>query len=54
VYLLGAEQRFGDGDHRFTPPEQTRAVDALYAVGRGLQAFTGPGRRVRLGLELHF
>jgi hypothetical protein len=54
IYLLQAEQRFGDGDHLFSPQEQTRASDALYDVARGLQYFTGPGRRVRVGAELRF
>lgn len=52
IYLIEAERRWGDGDHIFTAAEQTRASDALYQVARGLQHFTGPGRRVRLGLEL--
>lgn len=52
IYLIGAEERFGNGDHLFTVAEQTRAFDAYYNVNRGLQNFTGPGRRVRLGLEL--
>lgn len=52
VYLIGAEERWGNGDHLFTVAEQTRATDALYLVGRGLQNFTGPGRRVRIGFEL--
>lgn len=54
VYLVRAEERFGDGDHLFTRAEQLRASDALYAVGRGLQQFTGSGRRVRIGLEIGF
>jgi hypothetical protein len=54
VYLLGAEQRFGNGDHVFSVAEQTRASDALYQVARGQQNFTGPGRRVRIGLEVRF
>jgi hypothetical protein len=41
VYLIRAEERFGNGDHVFTLAEQTRAVAALYQVSRGLQAFTG-------------
>jgi hypothetical protein len=52
IYLLAAEQRWGNGDHIFSTAEQTRASDALYEVARGLQNFTGPGRRVRIGLEL--
>jgi hypothetical protein len=54
VYLQRTEQRYGDGDGIFTVSEQTRAVDALYNHIRGEQNFTGPERRVRLGLELSF
>ena len=54
VYLILAEERFGNGDHLFTPAEQTRAADALYLVGRGLQNVTGSGRRVRNGLAVQF
>lgn len=52
IYLIGAEERWGNGDHLFSVAEQTRAAEALYLVGRGLQNFTGPGRRVRIGFEL--
>jgi TonB-dependent Receptor Plug Domain len=52
IYLIGAEERWGNGDHLFSIAEQTRASDAYYNVARGLQNFTGSGRRVRLGLEL--
>ena len=54
VYLQRTEQRYGDGDGIFTVSEQTRAVDALYNHIRGEQNFTGPERRVRLGVELSF
>ncbi len=54
VYLIRAEQRWGDGDGFFSVAEQRQASDALYATGRGLQQFTGAGRRARLGLELNF
>jgi len=54
VYLIRAEERYGNGDHIFTVDEQTRASDALYEVTRGLQAFTGAPRRVRLGIEVSF
>lgn len=52
IYLIGAEERWGNGDHLFTTAEQTRASDAYYQVARGMQNFTGPGRRLRIGLEL--
>jgi outer membrane receptor for ferrienterochelin and colicin len=54
VYLIRAEERFGNGDHLFDTSEQRRASDALYQVVRGRQELTGPGRRVRLGLGVGF
>jgi hypothetical protein len=54
VYLIRAEERFGNGDHVFTVDEQTNAVNALYDAGRGEQEQTAPGRRARLGLEINF
>jgi hypothetical protein len=54
IYLIGAEQRFGNGDQVYTPAEQARASEAYYMVRNGLQNFTAPGRRVRLGAEVRF
>ena len=54
LYLIRAEQRFGDGDGVFTVAEQTAAVNALYEVARGLHQQTAPGRRARLGIEVDF
>jgi hypothetical protein len=54
VYLIRAEERFGNGDHVFDVAEQRRASDALYRTVRGEQELTGPPRQVRLGLELGF
>ncbi len=54
IYLIRAEERFGNGDHVFDISEQSRAAESLYQVIRGLQNFTGAPRRVRLGLELAF
>jgi hypothetical protein len=54
VYLIRAEERFGDGDHRFTVPEQRRASDGLYAVNRGGYIFAAEPRRMRVGLEVRF
>jgi len=54
IYLIRAEQRYGNGDGLFTVAEQTRASDALYNAFRGLSNFTGMGRQVRLGLEVNF
>ncbi|MEP7326124.1 MAG: TonB-dependent receptor, partial [Gemmatimonadota bacterium] len=54
VYLIRAEERFGDGDHVFTVAEQRRASKALYDVGRSSYLFHSTPRRLRLGLELRF
>jgi len=62
VYLIRAEERYGDGDHVFTLAEQRRASDAFYAAvgrgstffARGRHNFTGDPRRLRLGIEVSF
>jgi hypothetical protein len=54
MYLIRAEQRYGDGDHIFTIDEQTSAINALYDVARGTQQMYGVGRRARLGFEVNF
>jgi hypothetical protein len=54
VYLIRAEQRFGNGDGIFSVAEQHRASDALYYVGTGLNNFTGAPRNVRVGFEINF
>jgi hypothetical protein len=54
VYLIRAEERFGNGDHLFDLTEQRRASDALYLTALGRQELTGPGRRIRLGVEASF
>lgn len=54
VYLIRAEERYGDGDHMFTLAEQRRASDANYAVDEGVHHYTSPARRIRIGLELTF
>jgi hypothetical protein len=54
LYLIRAEQRFGNGDHVFTVDEQTNAINALYDVARGEQQMLGIGRRARLGFEVNF
>jgi Carboxypeptidase regulatory-like domain/TonB-dependent Receptor Plug Domain len=54
VYMIRAEQRYGDGNGIFTLAEQTRASDALYFWNRGVSNFTGSPRSVRLGLEVNF
>jgi len=54
IYLIRAEQRYGDGNGVFTEAEQTRASDARYLINRGIASFTGASRSVRLGLEVNF
>ena len=54
IYLIRAEQRYGDGDGVFTEAEQIRASDALYSVFRDQASFTGAPRRIRLGIEVNF
>jgi hypothetical protein len=62
VYLIRAEERYGDGDHVFTLAEQRRASEAFYAAvgrtqsffGRGRHNLTGDPRRLRLGVEVSF
>jgi hypothetical protein len=54
IYLIRAEQRYGDGDGIYTVEEQTNAVNALYDVARGEQQHLGIGRRARVGFEINF
>jgi hypothetical protein len=54
VYMIRAEQRYGNGDGVFSEAEQTAASDALYYAFRNQSNFTGAPRRVRLGIELNF
>jgi len=54
VYLIRAEQRYGDGDGIYTVEEQTNAINALYDVARGEHQQLGFGRRARLGFEINF
>jgi hypothetical protein len=54
VYMIRAEERFGDGDHIFTADEQDAAGLAQYNLIRGAHNFTGTPRRVRLGFEVNF
>jgi hypothetical protein len=54
LYLIRAEQRFGNGDGLYTITEQSTAINALYDVARGPQQHLGPGRRARIGLEIDF
>lgn len=54
VYLIRAEERYGNGDHVYTIEEQSRAINALYDLGRGTQEQYGAPRRARLGFEINF
>jgi outer membrane receptor for ferrienterochelin and colicin len=54
VYLIRAEQRYGDGDGLYTVEEQENSINALYDVARGEQQHLGLGRRARLGFEINF
>jgi hypothetical protein len=54
VYLIRAEQRFGNGDGVYTPGEQTRAFSSYYRSWRNRNFFLDSPRRVRLGLEVNF
>src|SRR5688572_24003700 len=54
VYLIRAEQRFGDGDGIYTVEEQSAAINALYDVARGEHQHLGVGRRARIGFEIDF
>jgi outer membrane receptor for ferrienterochelin and colicin len=54
VYLIRAEQRFGDGNGIYDVEEQTRAFSSYYGSFRNRNFFTDAPRRVRLGLEINF
>jgi hypothetical protein len=54
VYLVRAEQRFGNGDGLYTAAEQDRAFRSYYSSFRNRNYFTDSPRRVRLGLEVNF
>jgi hypothetical protein len=57
VYLIRAEERYGNGDHIFSIAEQLRVSDENYfgpGTFRALDNFTGLPRQFRLGLEVNF
>jgi hypothetical protein len=54
VALQRVENRFGDGDGRYTPDEQRRALTAYYDSVYGAWRFHGPARTARVGLEVRF
>lgn len=54
VLLQRAERRFGNGDGLYTRPEYTTAFGAWYDLANAPYRFYGPGRRIRVGVELQF
>jgi hypothetical protein len=54
VYLIRAEERYGNGDRIFTAAEQRRASEAYYLVRRGLHTLTDEPRQARIGIEVTF
>jgi hypothetical protein len=54
VYMVRAEERFGDGDGIFDLTEQQQASSAYYQALFGEQLLTGSPRRVRFGLSVEF
>lgn len=55
VYLIRAEQRWGNGDGIFDVTEQRRAALSNYeSNNRGPNSFYGAPRRLRLGVEFNF
>ena len=52
VALTRVERRFGNGDGLFTLVEQQRAFNAYYDDFFGAWRFYGPGRTLRIGMEL--
>ncbi|MGE3525544.1 MAG: hypothetical protein AB7I33_06450, partial [Gemmatimonadales bacterium] len=54
VYLIRAEERYGNGDHVFSLVEQERASRAAFEATNQPASFLGPPRRLRLGVEIGF
>lgn len=54
AYLIAAEERFGDGDGVFSVTEQRAASMSFYRSVLGSSAFSGPGRAIRIGVQLRF
>jgi hypothetical protein len=51
---MRAEARFGNGDRLYTADEYSDAFTAWYHLENAPSRFYGPGRRIRLGVELSF
>ena len=54
VLLMRAEARYGNGDGVFTPAEYDAAFTGWYNLMNAPSRFYGPGRLIRVGLELSF
>jgi hypothetical protein len=54
VLLQRAEQRFGNSDGLFSRSEYSASFGAWYDLENAPYRFYGPGRRIRLGVELSF
>lgn len=54
VLLQRAERRFGNADGLYTRSEYTTSFNAWYDLANAPYRFYGPGRRIRLGVELSF
>jgi hypothetical protein len=54
VLLMRAEARYGNGDGVFTPEEYDAAFTGWYNLMNAPSRFYGPGRLIRLGIELTF
>ena len=55
MYLIRAEQRYGNGDGIYTLAEQLNASNALYYANQAAPTFFyGAGTPLRLGVEFTF
>ena len=55
IYLIRAEQRYGNGDGIYTLDEQLNASNALYYANQAAPTFFyGAGTQLRLGVEWSF
>jgi len=54
VMLERAERRFGNGDGIYTQAEYQKAFGAWYDLLNAPYSFYGPGRRIRVGVEMTF
>ena len=55
IYLIRAEQRYGNGDGIYTLDEQLNASNAFYYANQAAPTyFYGAGTQLRLGVEFTF